>query len=344
MAKNVPRLMRKIVVNQLGNNFAQVTKLIDAPVPELGVGEVLVHNKYVGINASDVNYTAGRYDPTARPPFDAGFEGLGQIVAAGENTGLKVGQPVVYLDMGAFAEYKVVRATQVVPLPDMDPQYLPFMLSGLTAAISLDKVGEVQKGNVVLVTAAAGGTGQFAVQWCKNIGCTVIGTCSSDEKVQFLKSIGCDRPVNYKKEDVGKVLKAEYPKGVDVVYESVGGAVFETCLQNLAVNGRLIVIGAISSYATDFFSGFKASSMLPLILLRQSASVRGFFLMHHAAYFREYMQKLVAQYKQGRLTSAMDFGDSAPGGRFVGLETVSDAVQYMFAGKNIGKVIVQVSK
>ncbi|XP_076471193.1 prostaglandin reductase-3-like [Babylonia areolata] len=347
MASQLPKTMGKIIVTQLGSNFSKVTKLIDAPVPQPGPGEVLVRNKYVGINASDVNFTSGRYDASTRPPFDAGFEGLGNITAVGQDTSFKVGQPVVYLCMGAFSEYKIVPATQVVPLPAVDPKFLPFMLSGLTAAISLDKVAEIKKGDKVLITAAAGGTGQFAVQWCKNAGCEVIGTCSTDDKVQFLKDLGCDRPINYKKEDLSKVLKAEYPNGVNVVYESVGGAVFETCLNNLAQGGRLMVIGAISGYLTDN-SGFKSTSMLPLTMLRLSASLRGFFLMHFTSDYKEYMTKLVGLYQKEKITSTVDMGEKTPEGPFMGLKSVSTAcggvrvfVSYMYTSQNIGKIVVQ---
>ncbi|KAL8584864.1 hypothetical protein ACOMHN_037569 [Nucella lapillus] len=340
MAGQLPKMMRKIIVTQLGSNFSEVTKLVEAPVPQPASGEVLVRNKYVGINASDVNFSSGRYNASLKPPFDAGFEGLGDIVAVGENTSFKVGQPVVYLSSGSFCDYMIVAANQVVPLPAMDPKFLPFMLSGLTAAISLDKVAEIKKGDKVLITAAAGGTGQFAVQWCKNAGCEVIGTCSTDDKVQFLKSIGCDRPINYKKEDLDEVLKAEYPNGVNVVYESIGGAVFETCLNNLAQGGRLMVIGAISGYTTDY-SGFKSTSMLPLTMLKLSASLRGFFLMHFAGDFREYMTKLVSLYQQGKVISTVDLGDKSPLGPFKGLQTITSAVEYMYSSQNIGKILVQ---
>lgn len=341
MSGSLPQMMRKVIVTQLGANFSQVTKLVEAPVPQPGPDEVLVKNKYVGINASDVNYSAGRYDPSARPPFDVGFEGLGLVAAVGGNsTKLQIGQPVAYLSMGAFTEYKLVPSKQVVPLPDADPKYLPFMLSGLTAALGLDKVGQIKKGDKVLITAAAGGTGQFAVQWCKIAGCEVIGTCSTDDKIQFLKSIGCDRPINYKKEDLNAVLKAEYPKGVDVVYESIGGSVFETCLNNLAIKGRLLVIGAISGY-TSKESGFKTTSLLPLRMLQLSGSLRGFFLFHYNRDYAEYMGKLVTLYKQGKIQSAVDMGEKTPGGRFIGLERVQDAVEYMYSGKNIGKIVVE---
>lgn len=125
---------------------------------------------------------------------------------------------------------------------------LPLMVSGLTASLSLEHVGRMSSGETVLVTAAAGATGSFAVQLAKLNSNHVIGTCSSDEKATFLKSLGCDRVVNYRKENLNEVLKSEYPKGVDLVYECVGGEMYETCVKNLAVKGRIIIIGMISGY------------------------------------------------------------------------------------------------
>ncbi len=84
----------------------------------------------------------------------------------------------------------------------------------------------MKTGETVLVTAAAGGTGQFAVQLAKLAGNTVIATCSTPEKVKLLKELGCDRVINYKTENLEQVLKSEYPNGVDIVYESVGGETF----------------------------------------------------------------------------------------------------------------------
>lgn len=87
------------------------------------------------------------------------------------------------------------------------------------------------KGETILVTAAAGGAGQIAVQLAKQAGNHVIGTCSNEEKVAMLKAMGCDRVINYKTEDFGNVLKTEYPRGVDIVFESVGGEFFNICLR-----------------------------------------------------------------------------------------------------------------
>jgi NADPH-dependent curcumin reductase CurA len=115
-----------------------------------------------------------------------------------------------------------------------------------------------------LFLAAAGGTGQFAVQIAKLAGNCVIGTCGSEDKVKFLKEIGCDRVINYKKEDVGTVLKKEFPQGVDLVYECVGGKMLEAALNSLAIHGKIVVIGMISGYVDQSF-GAKSKGKLQSI-------------------------------------------------------------------------------
>lgn len=305
----------------------------------------LLSFSFVGINASDINYSAGRYDPTVKPPFDAGFEGIGEVVGLGLSASSRftVGDNVAYFSNGAFAEYTVVPARESVPVPAVKPEFLTLLLSGATAYIALKRLGDLAQGETVLVTAAAGGTGQFAVQFAKQAGCHVIGTCSSNEKAGFLKSIGCDRPINYTTEDIAKTLRREYPKGVDVVYESVGGSVMETAVNSLATKGRLIVIGFISGYQSE--SGippFKGRT-LPVKLLQKSASIRGFFLPHFLSDYREALGSMMQMFARGKLVCEVDVGDLALEGRFTGLESVFRAVDYMYSGKNLGKVVVEVA-
>ncbi|XP_043923045.1 prostaglandin reductase 3 isoform X2 [Protopterus annectens] len=299
--------------------------------------------RFVGINASDINYSAGRYDPSAKPPFDIGFEGVGEIVALGltASANYTVGQSVAYMSGGSFAEYTVVPTKNAIMVPSSKPEYITFLVSGATAYISLKELGSLSEGETVLVTAAAGGTGQFAVQLAKKAKCHVLGTCSSDEKAGFLKTIGCDRPINYKKENIATVLKKECPRGVDVIYESVGGDIFDLAVNNMAVKGRLIVIGFISGYQT--LTGLKAikGGTLPAKLLQKSASVRGFFLLHFHSHYQEALKQLLAMFEKGELACEVDCGDMSPEGRFIGLESVFRAVDYMYTGKNIGKVVVE---
>lgn len=339
-SRNIPKMYKKLIAVSINQNFREAVKTQSCPIPRPGPGELLVRNKYAGINASDVNWTAGRYAPGIQPPFDTGFEGLGKVVKVGDSCGsFKPGDAVCYIQFGAFSEYILIPAKIAFLVPNLDPRFIPLLVSGLTASVSLEKVGQLRKGEKVLVTAAAGGTGQFAVQLAKLAGCHVIGTCSSEEKVQFLRNLGCDRPVNYKQEKLEDVLKKEYSKGVDVVYEGVGGDMFNVCAKNLAVGGRLIIIGFISNYTSGSFS---SRPNLPLyqILLSKSASVRGFFLQHFTRDFPDHFATLSSLLAAGKLVSQVDLcgghGDNSRGG----VDGVCAAVDYLYSGKNTGKIVV----
>lgn len=337
---------RKIVVHTLTPDFRRATRIEEVPsVPSAPPNHVVVRVEHVGINASDANYTAGKYLPGVKPPFDAGFEAVGVVHEAGAGVRLRKGQAVALSAFGCFAEYVCVPAAQALPVPAARPEALAVLVSGLTASIALEAVGEIKRGETVLVTAAAGGTGTFAVQLAKRAGCHVIGTCGSDAKGERLRRLGCDRVVNYKKESLMSVLKKEYPRGVDCVYESVGGDMYEAALKNLATRGRLIVIGFISGYASG--SGWekdgdgKKKGGVPLHarLLRNSSSVRGFFLNNfQKTHARSHAAKLFKMMAAGEIVSVLDTA-----GRFDGLEQVADALDHMYAGKNEGKVTVRVA-
>lgn len=342
---SIPSTMKKLVVSKLSQNFREAVAVQTVAVPTPGDADLLVRNRFVGINASDINYSAGRYDPSVKPPFDAGFEGIGEVVGLGLSASSQytVGDTVAYFGSGAFAEYTVVPAKETVSVPAVQPEFLTLLVSGATAYIALKRLGDLAKGETVLVTAAAGGTGQFAVQLAKQAGCHVIGTCSSNEKAGFLKSLGCDRPINYTTEDLAKTLRKEYLQGIDVVYESVGGSVLELAVNSLANKGRLIVIGFISGYQTASGIPPFRGGTLPVKLLQKSASIRGFFLNHFLSDYREALGSMMQMFAKGTLVCEVDHGDLSQEGRFVGLESVFRAVDYMYAGKNVGKVVVEVA-
>jgi NADPH-dependent curcumin reductase CurA len=238
--------------------------------------------------------------------------------------------------MGAFTEYIAVPAATALKVPAIDPSVLPLLVQGISGSLALEQVGQMKSGETVLVTAAAGGTGQFVVQLAKLAGNHVIGTTSSDEKAEVLKALGCDRVINYNKESIADVLKAEYPKGVDLVFETVGGETFKAAVQNIAVHGRVIVFGYISGY----LEGHKdaeplLSSQVNLILLGRSASVRGFLLDNHIAHAKEHFAKLFQLIAEGKLKPGVDRTE------FMGLEAIPHAIDYMFARKNVGKLAVK---
>jgi NADPH-dependent curcumin reductase CurA len=228
-----------------------------------------------------------------------------------------------------------VDVPSIVKVPQPTPEALPLIVCGSAASISLEQVGHLKSGETVLVTAAAGGTGQFVVQLAKLAGNHVIGTTSSDEKAAYLKSIGCDRVINYNKESVDEVLKAEYPKGVDLVFETVGGDMFKTAVNNIAPLGRIIVFGYISGYHGDKSAEPMLVNQLNPKLLMKSASVRGFLLGNHVPHIPAHIGRLVSLITEGKLKAGVDPTE------FIGLEGIPDAIDYMYARKNIGKVVVK---
>ena len=337
-------MYRKLIATALSTNFREVVTVQSLPIPAPSSGQVLVRNRFVGINATDINITAGRYSRDTSPPQDLGLESVGEVVAVGTGGyhGYKLGDPVAVFMNGTFSEYILLNEDHVIPLPGCSPKYLPLLVSGLAASISLEQVGEIKKGDKVLVTAAAGGTGLLAVQLAKLAGCHVLGTCSSKEKVDLLKQLGCDRPVNYKEESLKEVLHKEYPKGIDVVFESVGGEMLTTCANNLATGGRLIIVGTVSTYKNKSIA---APVPLPTVkLLFKSASIRGFFLPHFTAHYPSHLAKLVQLVSNQSLHCIIDNGASRSKGPFVGLEAIPDAIEYLYSGQSSGKVYVELKE
>jgi len=337
----LPASFLKVRVARLSEDFAAATEVVSAPMPgTIPPDHVLMRRLYAGVNASDINFTSGRYfggakAASARLPFDAGFEAVGVVAAMGEGCrGLSVGSPVAVMEFGAFSEYGIVKARKAIPLPAPTPEAVALLTSGLTASIALE-VGGLRPGKTVLVTAAAGGTGQFAVQLAKLAGCRVVATCGSPEKAEMLRSLGADRVVDYKREDFDEVLRAEFRDALDLVYDGVGGAMFDAAVKNLAPKGRVLVIGMIGQYA----QGWPASVVkgLPERLLWKSATVQGFFLLHYVRRFRQHLRRLVGLQQQGLLKVMVDPVE------FVGVRSVAAAVEHLHSGMSRGKVVVRIA-
>lgn len=336
-----PSNYKKVVVTELSKDFRKSTAVVEAHLPEeVPQGHVRIAITYVGINASDLNFVNGSYFKAPKLPFDAGFEAVGTVIKVGAGvSNFKEGDVLTVLQYGAFAEYMDVAAASCILVPDLKPEYTVLSLSAMTAAISIGELGRTKKGEIALVTAAAGGTGQIAVQLLKHVyGCTVIGTCSSADKAEFLKKIGCDHVVNYKTESLDNRLHELAPKGVDIVYECVGGQTFNDAVRHIAVHGRIIVIGTVSSYKTGEQVPFShpSGTPLPTLLMVKSASLNGFFLpqFHHVV--PKYAKELLSALEAKQLQFFVDHKE------FKGLESIPDAVDHLYSGNSFGKVIVKV--
>ncbi|KAL2927588.1 Prostaglandin reductase-3 [Bienertia sinuspersici] len=338
----LPESFEKIVVHTLSHNFRAATKIQRTPLGlPIKQNHVLIKILYAGVNASDVNFSSGRYfssnnrDLAGTLPFDAGFEAVGIIAAVGDSVdALKIGTAAAVMTFGSYAEFMIVPSKYILPVARPDPEVVAMLTSGLTASIALDKAAQMGTGKTVLVTAAAGGTGQFAVQLAKLAGNKVVATCGGSDKAMLLKKLGVDRVINYKEEDVKTVLKKEFPKGVDIIYESVGGEMFDMCLNALAIYGHLVVIGMVSQYQGEH--GWKPSNYPGLCekLLAKSQTVAGFFLVQYSHLWQHHLDKLFDLYSSGILKVNMDPT------RFEGLQSVTNAVEYLHSGKSIGKVVV----
>jgi len=340
------KVFRKLQVFNITPVFKLATKLVEVPLVKPKPHEIRVKNIYAGVNATDINITAARYQTDGKVPYDIGMEGLGVIDAIGsevEAPNLKIGQPVLVVDLihDMFSEYLYKEPETLVPLPDLKPQYLVANVNALTAAIGLDKAGRIQEGEKVLITAAAGGTGQIAVQWAKHRGCFVIGTTSSPEKAKYLKeTLGADMVINYKEENLDQVLKVKLPGGVDVVWETIGGDTFKTLFKNLAIKGRIVIIGSTNTYQTDGFINVDIPKLNARLLMK-SQSLNGFGVFHFMNEYPNYLPKLIQMIGEGKLKAKIDDGVQSPGGRFIGIDQTWRAQEWLHSGKNLGKVIVQ---
>ncbi|MGA9382590.1 MAG: zinc-binding dehydrogenase, partial [Phormidium sp.] len=233
---------------------------------------------------------------------------------------------------GGYREYQVLDAKLAVKIRELSPEVLTLMPTGVSALVALEKVGEMQSNEVVLVTAAAGGTGHIAVQLAKLAGNHVIGICGSDAKVNLLRELGCDRPINYRQENLNTVLKQEYPQGINLVFECIGKETFDTCVDNLAVRGRLVIVGFISEYLNDF--ELVNQPRIYSKIFWKAASVRGFLMPHYAEFGGEMCDRLLNLYYSNKIKVTVDPTE------FKGLESIPNAVEYLLSGNNCGKVVV----
>jgi NADPH2:quinone reductase len=241
-------------LQQTSFNGPQDMRLItDAPVPRPDHGHVLVRVSAAGVNFADISKARGVFLDGPRPPYLAGFEAAGEVVAVGEAvTGPQPGTRVVGVGNGAFAEYAVLPAAAAMPVPPgwTGQQALGLVVNLPTALAALKPLGEVTAGQTVLIHAAAGATGQAAVTMAKHYGATVIATASPG-KHEAVLALGADHILDARGGDVAaEVLRLTGGLGADVVLESAGGATFEASLAAAKrVTGRVVVYGVAGGEA-----------------------------------------------------------------------------------------------
>lgn len=241
--------MRALVCHQLSDDFSGV-EVRDVVKPTPGPGEVLIEVRATSVNFPDLLLCQGKYQLKLDPPFTPGMDLSGTISALGEGVdGFKVGDEVCGgARFGGFAEYANVSAAglQLKPANMSFDEAASYSAAYLTAYVALVRRGHLQAGETLLVHGASGGVGMAAVDVGKLLGATVIATGGSDEKLAKVKAYGADHVINTRDGFREKVKALTDGRGADVIYDPVGGDVFDESVRCIAFDGRLLVIGFTS--------------------------------------------------------------------------------------------------
>lgn len=331
------RIYKKLIAKQLSKDFRSAVEIVELNLPDPSPREILIRNHFAGVNAGfDTLICRGEVPYLSlTPPFDLGVEAVGEVIAVGDAVKeFQVGDAVATtLRGGGYREYQVIDANLGVKVRETTPEVLTLIPTGISAVVALEQAGEMGSGEVILVTAAAGGIGHIAVQLAKLAGNHVIGTCGSAAKAELLRQLSCDRIIDYRTENVDEVLRQEYPTGVNLVFDCVGGKMFDMGVENLAVRGRFVVVGFISEYGNQLES--VSQPRIYEKLFWKAASVRGFLLPRYAEYIPAARERLLDLFYTDNIKVAVDPAE------FRGLESIPSAVEYLLSGKNCGKVVVR---
>jgi NADPH:quinone reductase len=239
----------RVRINQIGTPDVLAYEAFDLPEP--GPGEALIRQRAIGVNMIDTYHRTGLYQVAL--PATLGVEAAGVIERLGpqaEDFGLREGQRVAFVAQapGSYATVRLMPTERLVPLPDdiSDEVAAASLLKGLTAELLVRRVHPVRFAEPVLLHAAAGGVGSLALQWLAELGAKVIATVGTDEKSELAKRNGAEHVIVYTREDFKAKVRALYPEGVPIVYDSVGKATFEGSLDCLSVRGLLVSYGNAS--------------------------------------------------------------------------------------------------
>jgi NADPH2:quinone reductase len=324
--------VKAVLCKQYGPPESLVVEELPSPKP--GAGEAVVTVKAASVNFPDVLIIQNKYQFKPPLPFSPGSELAGIVKEVGAGvTAFKPGDRVIaFTTYGAFAEETKTEASRLMPLPEnMDfVSGAAFLLTYATSDHALRDRGALKAGETLLVLGAAGGVGLAAIEIGKALGARVIACASTDEKLAVCREHGADATINYATEDLREQIKAlTGGKGVDVVYDSVGGPYSEPAFRSLAWRGRLLVVG--------FAAGEIPKLPLNLALLKGASVVGVFwgdFARREPREFAASVRQLGQWYREGKLRPHVS--QTFP------LARAAEALQLMAARQVKGKVVLTV--
>jgi NADPH2:quinone reductase len=321
--------MKAIQFDRLGG--PEVMQLREVPKPELQPDTVIVRNRVIALNYGDVFFINGQYLVKPVFPDIPGMEGAGVIDAvAPDVTGLAPGMRVAYIGMGAYAEFTRMRASRVIPIPDSTPfeQAAAFPIAVLTAWHLIHSCHRTTPDQTVLVHSAAGGVGIAAVQIAVAAGARVIGTVSSDDKMDIVRKFGASDVINYTTHDfAAEAMRITNGRGIDLILDAVGKPTFEKGLACLAPFGHLILYGSAGG-APDPIDVRRH-------LFAKSQKVSGFvvpMVYGMKEIHRRGLEEVFQLAREGRLT--------IPIGKTFPLAEAADAMRFLQSRRSTGKLLL----
>ncbi|XP_060218140.1 2-alkenal reductase (NADP(+)-dependent)-like isoform X7 [Lycium barbarum] len=307
-------------------------------VPE-GSNAVVLKNLYLSCDPymrSRMRKIEGSYVESFTPGSPIKGYGVAKVLESGDSNFQK-GDLV--LGRTGWEEYSIVTVTQTlfkIHDKDLPLSYYTGILGmpGLTAYAGFHEVCSPKKGETVFVSAASGAVGQLVGQFAKMLGCYVVGSAGSKEKVDLLRSKFCfDEAFNYKEEqDLDAALKRYFPDGIDIYFENVGGKMLDAVLLNMKLHGRIAVCGMVSQYNLEQTEG--VHNLFCLITKR--IRMEGFLVFDYYHLYPKYLEMIIPQIKAGKVVYVEDVAE--------GLESAPSALVGLFSGRNIGKQVVMVSR
>lgn len=331
---------RALRLERFAMTLREAADIVELPVVAPGPGEVLVTNHWCGVNGLfDVQIARDAVSYVKlKPPIVMGVEAAGIVEAVGPGVeGLKVGDAVASNRFGGgYRERNIGPAESFVRLPACTAEMLTLASTGVSAHVAMHVIGQIQPGETVAISAAAGGLGHILVQLAKLRGCKVIAICGGARKVEFVKSLGADVVIDYRAESIAEVLNRDFRDALNLAIDTVGGEVFDAFLDNLAPHGRLVVAGV----AQDMDAGpeLVTAPRVAHKLYYKAASIRGFMNGLLTAHWPAAREELLELYAQGKITVRID--DST----FEGVESLYDAVDWLTSGRSMGKVVARLKR
>lgn len=325
------RLKSRPVGLPTSDNF----ELVETAVPTPQSGQVLIRNSFISVDP----YMRGRMVDRKSyvPPFQIGetLQGhaVGQVVASNGNDKFKTGDFVQ--SMNGWREWFVSTGADLQKFePEVPIQsYLGALgMPGMTAYVGLLRIAALKDGERVFVSAASGAVGSVACQIAKAKGCIVVGSVGSDEKAQYLKSLGVDRTINYKTcGDLNAAVSEAFPSGIDVYFENVGGAHLEAAINHMRPGGRIALCGMIDMYnATELPPGPRNLALC----IGLGLTMRGFVVSSHYDMLADFHRDMAKWAKEGKMKWRETIVD--------GVENAPKAFIGLFKGENLGKMVVRV--